>query len=126
MFMANTRIRYKKVIFPHLGIQLRSNQYLCGQNLYHIIIDIQKLNAGIVLNEIEIIYTVEANTLSELKKKARAELVKLGAKFNQEIRNRGNTEKLVLENLTKEEVVECLKDSKFSDKEIEDLYMEKL
>ena len=86
--MANTRIRYKN----NFG-RLVSNNMLIGTEYGYVTLIPNDLEGGIILNT-DLVLKFKAKSLSELKKKAKQELIKLGAKFNQEIRNRGNTEKL--------------------------------
>ena len=85
-----TRIRYKNKL---------SQPVLCDTTLYQIKLVPKVLGAYIIDIQTKDSYIVYGKSLSDLKRKAKNELKKLGAKFGDEIRNRGMTEKLDLDKL---------------------------
>lgn len=91
--MANTRIRYYKN-----NTLLVSKEILCGTKLAKICLA-PNTGTGSITVDGNLYVTFYSNSLYYLKQEAKNHLIKLGAKFNQEIRNRGNTEKLDLEKL---------------------------
>lgn len=92
-----TRLKYKR----NENNQFCSSQVLCGTDLYSVVLHENLVGHVYLHRNTNKIYVLrfEGISLSDLKKKAKIELKKLGANFNGEIRNRGNTEKLDLEKL---------------------------
>lgn len=88
-----TRIKYLKN-----GNLLVSKEILCDINVA-IVTLITNTGLGSITLDGKPHMSFCGSTLSSLKKNAKNHLISLGAKFDQEIRNRGNTEKLDLEKL---------------------------
>jgi hypothetical protein len=74
---------------------LVSQEILCGTKLVQIVIDPTILEYKIE-SETDTLKTGQANTLTSLKKKAKQAVIDLGAKFHDELRNSGRTERFEL------------------------------
>lgn len=97
MLKTMTRIRYYKKMDNTL---MSKNEMLLGTQTVQVIINPNTLTSTIVDTiSMETVFTIHANTLASLKTLTKRKLREAGVKFGDEIRNRGNTELLNLDNL---------------------------
>lgn len=86
-----TRLRYIKI--KDTSLVISKNPILCNNK-----------NVNVTINESTLVYKIyemigvlvegQGKTMAEVKKLVKRDLLTLGASFKNEIRNRGNTEKL--------------------------------
>lgn len=89
-----TRLRYKKN-----NDYLVSELILIGEKFGYVVLNPKTLEYSIQGENNKSIFKGSANNMAQLKKNAKAALKVLGTVFQDEIRNRGTTEKMDLDKL---------------------------
>lgn len=87
-----TRLKYIKSAFSALIMLDRC--IVCNNKMVHVDINTETLVYRIYENVTNKIVEAQGTSLADCKRKVKRDLINLGAVFNQEIRNRGKTEKL--------------------------------